>query len=65
MLEVEINSIFQDKDGVLRYRRGAELARILRQLALRVQNNAGFEPGEGATVLDINGNEVGKWVIHE
>lgn len=44
--------------------RGPEVARILRQLALRVERDTNFEPGEGASLQDSNGNTVGEWSVH-
>jgi hypothetical protein len=42
---------------------GAELARILRELARRIE--IGMHTSGGATVRDANGNKVGSWSYEE
>ena len=53
-LEMECeNAAFED--------RGAEIARILRRLAKRIED-VGDAAAESA-ILDINGNTVGRWFV--
>lgn len=40
----------------------AELARILRQTADKIERGD-YYPGHSVTVLDVNGNDVGRWKI--
>lgn len=40
---------------------GYEIARILRELAERVEYNTEVNKGEGGTLKDINGNIAGEW----
>jgi hypothetical protein len=43
----------------------AEVARILRELAGRIDWHPHFSPGHSQPVSDINGNEVGGFVIED
>lgn len=51
------NAAFDDFDG--HYDPGAELARILREIADRVER--GDLSGYYETIRDANGNDVGRW----
>lgn len=58
MFKLEIttaNAAFDEIEGDA----GAEVARILRELAERVES--GLPTGDTATVRDANGNAVGEW----
>lgn len=50
-----LNAAFDEEEG----NAGAELARILRELAARVEG--GVPTGDDASILDVNGNTVGSW----
>lgn len=39
-----------------------ELARILRAVADKIERGE-YHPGHSKTVLDVNGNDVGRWKI--
>lgn len=56
-LEIEMgNAAFSDDPG-------AEVARILRDIADKVTRGAGFAVGDatGTPIHDVNGNRVGTW----
>jgi hypothetical protein len=58
MFKLEIrtaNVAFDEEEG----NAGPELARILRELADRVEG--GVPTGDNASVRDVNGNRVGEW----
>lgn len=41
---------------------GGELARILRVVADKIERGD-YHPGHSKTILDVNGNDVGRWKI--
>jgi len=42
-----------------------EVARILRDLAKRIEGHPHFGPGHDQALRDVNGNEVGYLTIHD
>ncbi|MGA2263863.1 MAG: hypothetical protein ABSH28_20825 [Acidobacteriota bacterium] len=61
-IEVDMNNAAFTEDGP-----GAEsyeAARILRDLADRIECHPHFSPGHSQALRDINGNEVGRMGIH-
>lgn len=55
MLYVEIST----ENDAFREDKAAEIARILRELADKVQS----QPNEGGVLRDINGNPIGMWLL--
>ena len=62
MLKIEIktgNAAFTDEDGRFdSYYGGEEIYRLLRDVAIKIQNG-----NEEGSLVDINGNKVGTWVL--
>lgn len=62
MLKIEIktgNAVFRDdEDRFDPYFGGIEIQRILREVALQIQNG-----NESGSCMDINGNKVGIWKL--
>lgn len=44
---------------------GNEVAVLLRKIAAQTEWHETFTPGDGARVLDTNGNTVGYWEVQE
>ena len=42
-----------------------EVARILRDLAKRIEGHPHFWPGHSAAILDVNGNEIGHCTVRD
>lgn len=62
MLKIEIktgNAAFTDDEGRFDpYYGGEEIYRLLRDVAIKIQNG-----NEEGSLVDINGNKVGTWVL--